>query len=275
MPTADTSPCPWGSPSAQAHICGLQGPPSAIPALPTSSSPCSRGSGADGFHKHCLRAAAAAAPREAVPWPWATPPVPRYRGTPWCWRTSRPVPAPSLLPPPACLLCVLFVFVIYLTHQSCTRYAQQLLIPPLQPLFIGGTHWELCFMSAGNSKQTASLPHWPSSVSWSCGWRQAGVCPPAVAQNTDQAHCNNPCSSSSLPGGTGHEYKMTPMSWNARGKPKQNKSRQKPTEGTWRNRLFCRSMKDGIRSRRKQEAFYSLCRIWLSLGGQFLCVRAH
>lgn len=56
--------------------------------------------------------------------------------------------------------------------------------------------------------------------------------------------------------GLGHKYKTTPMSWNAREKPKQDKSRQKPTEGTWRGRLFCRSMKEGIRSGRKQDAFY-------------------
>lgn len=109
-------------------------------------------------------------------------------------------PPVQCLLPSVCMLCVFFVFVTYLTHQSCTRYAQQLLIPPVQPLFIGSTHRELCFMSAGNSKQTVSLPHWPSSVSSSCGWRLAGVCPPAVAQNTDQARCSNPCNSSSFPG---------------------------------------------------------------------------
>lgn len=50
VPAADTpSPRPWGSPSTQAHVCGLQGPPSAIPALPTCSSSCSQGSGANGL----------------------------------------------------------------------------------------------------------------------------------------------------------------------------------------------------------------------------------
>lgn len=193
VPTADTpSSRPWGSPSAPAHVCGLQGPPSAVPALQPVV--------ADSFHKRCCRAGAAAAPGEAVPWPWAALPAPRHRGAPWRQGPPRPAPAPSLLLPSACLLCVLFVFVTYLSHQSCTRYARQLLIPPLQPLFIGSTHWELCFMSAGNSKQPASLPHWPSSASWSCGWGLAGACPPAVAQNTDQARCSNPCSSFSLPG---------------------------------------------------------------------------
>lgn len=59
------------------------------------------------------------------------------------------------------------------------------------------------------------------------------------------------------PGALGQENRMTPMSWNARGKLKQDKSRQKPTEGTWRSRLLCRGMKKGIRSGRKQEAFYT------------------
>lgn len=135
-----SAPCPWAMPGTvflrltPPHTLGVTRhsgtvgyqahPSSAIPALLSSSSPCSWGSDVDGFH--CP--ACSTIPRGSM------------------------APAPSLLAPPACLLCVLFLFVTYLTHQSCARYAQQLLIPPLQPLVIGSTHWELCFMSAGNSK---------------------------------------------------------------------------------------------------------------------------
>lgn len=145
---------------------------------------------------------------------------------------------------PLCLLGMLFFVVTYLTHQSSTRYARWLLIPPPEPLFTVSTHWESCFMSAGNSKQAASLSLigpalYPEAMAG--GWGLS----PSCALNTNRARCSNQFGSPSLSGPSdgphgcwGQEHGTNSMSRDARGKLKKAKSRQQSRETTWRSRLF-------------------------------------
>lgn len=82
-------------------------------------------------------------------------------------------------------------------------------------------------MSTGNSKQTASLPHWPSSVSWSCGWRQAGSVPQLWLRIQIRHAAVTRAALPLCQGGLGHECKMTPHELECQ---RKTKAEQEQTE---------------------------------------------
>jgi len=68
---------------------------------------------------------------------------------------------------------------------------------------------------------------------------------------------------------------MDPVSWNARGKLKQAKCRQKSTETTWRSRLFYHRHGGNCEWKEARGLATTSACFGCLLGGQFLGVRAH